>query len=252
MTNTGNLLEGKTAVVTGGSRGIGAAIVRKFLSNGANVLLNCSSESRVLADLVQELELYAGKLEIAVGDVTDKAFVHDMVAQAQNKFGEIHILVNNAGITRDKPFSFLKDDDWDAVIATNLRGPYLCSKAVVKPMMRAKWGRVINISSISALGGRAGQTNYAASKSGLIGFSKSLARELGSYNVLVNAVCVGAVETRMTKRMPREMKEEMKSIIPVGRMGQPDEIAESCLFLASDMSSYVTGSILNVSGGAYM
>ena len=138
MTNTGNLLEGKTAVVTGGSRGIGAAIVRKFLSNGANVLLNCSSESRVLADLVQELELYAGKLEIAVGDVTDKAFVHDMVAQAQNKFGEIHILVNNAGITRDKPFSFLKDDDWDAVIATNLRGPYLCSKAVVKPMMRAK------------------------------------------------------------------------------------------------------------------
>ena len=246
------MLEGRTAIVTGGSRGIGAAIVRRFLENGANVVLNCRSDSKALKECLEDLSEYSDRIQVSVGDVSDKAFVADMVKQAQGRFGSVDILVNNAGITRDRQISFLKDEDWDAVLNTNLKGAFLCAKAVVKPMMRAKWGRVINVSSISGLSGRPGQTNYSATKAGLVGFTKSLARDVASHNVLVNAISVGVVETRLTKAMPREAYEEVKQMVPLGRVGKPDEVADACLFLASDMSSYVTGSNLNVSGGGYM
>lgn len=246
------MLEGKTAIVTGASRGIGAAIARSFLEHGANVMINCRSESKALAQITEELAPYGERVGYAVGDVSDKAFVAGMVKQTQAKFDGLDILVNNAGTIRDKPISFMRDEEWDAVIETNLRGPYLCSKAAIKPMMRAKWGRIINIASISALAGRPGQTNYAAAKAGLIGFTKSLAREMAPHNVLANAVVVGVIETRMTKAIPRDTLNEIKELVPMGRVGQPHEVAGACLFLASDLSSYVTGSSLNVSGGGYM
>ncbi|WP_349368704.1 3-oxoacyl-ACP reductase family protein [Salinarimonas sp.] len=246
------MLEGRTAIVTGGSRGIGAAVVRRFLANGANVMLNCRTESKALSDLRDELSGRADRIEVAVGDVADAGFVAGMVRQAQERFGTVDILVNNAGVTRDKQISFLKEEDWDAVLDTNLKGAFLCAKAVIKPMMRARWGRVINVSSVSGLTGRPGQSNYAAAKAGIVGFTKALAREVAPYNVLVNAVSVGVVETRMTKSMPRDIYAEIERSVPLGRVGQPDEVAGACLFLASDLSSYVTGSNLNVSGGGYM
>lgn len=246
------MIEGKTAIVTGASRGIGAAIARSYLENGANVMINCRSKSKALAEITEEFAPYGDRVDYAVGDVADKSFVTDMVKQTQSKFGSLDVLVNNAGTIRDKPLSFMRDEEWDAVIETNLRGPYLCSKAAVKPMMRARWGRIINIASISALAGRPGQTNYAAAKAGLIGFTKSLAREMAPHNVLANSVVVGVIDTRMTKAIPRDTLNEIKGLVPMGRVGQPHEVAGACLFLASDLSSYVTGSSLNVSGGGYM
>ena len=246
------MLEGKTAIVTGASRGIGAAIARSYLEHGANVMINCRSKSKALAELEEELGTFGDRVGYAVGDVSDKGFVAEMVKETQTKFDGLDVLVNNAGTIRDKPISFMRDEEWDAVIETNLRGPYLCSKAALKPMLRSKWGRIINISSISALSGRPGQTNYAAAKAGLIGFTKSLAREAAPHNVLVNAVVVGVIETRMTKAIPRDTLNEIKEMVPMGRVGQPHEVAGACLFLASDLSSYVTGSCLNVSGGGYM
>ncbi|MBA3006103.1 MAG: 3-oxoacyl-ACP reductase FabG [Proteobacteria bacterium] len=246
------MLKGKTVIVTGAARGIGAAIATCFAQNGANVLLNSRSASDALRETAAEVDRLGGRSHISVGDVSDSAYVQTMVADALNAFGSVDILVNNAGVIKDRPLLFMKERDWYDVLDTNLSGAFLCTKAAIKPMIKQRWGRVINIASITALAGRSGQTNYGAAKAGLIGFTKSLARESASHNVLVNAAVVGVIDTRMTRQIPRDTLKEISEMVPLGRIGRPEEVANVCLFLASDMSSYVTGTTINVSGGGYI
>lgn len=246
------LLSGNVALVTGAARGIGAAIVRCFAAQGASLLLNSRSESAALADTLASVRELGAHAEASVGDVADPAYVERMVDEALQAFGRVDVLVNNAGMIRDRPLAFMKVSDWDAVLDANLKGAFLCSKAVLKPMLKQQAGRIINIASITALAGRPGQTNYGAAKAGLIGFTKSLARETASRNVLVNAAVVGLIDTRMTRQIPRATLDEIAAMVPLGRLGRPEEVANVCLFLASDMSSYVTGTTINASGGGYI
>lgn len=246
------MLTGRTALITGASRGIGAAIAATFARNGANVVLNSRSDGDAMQATVDSLAEFEGRVRVAIGDVNDSAFAKRMAKEAEEAFGSVDILVNNAGIIKDKPLTFMSEADWDSVLDTNLRGSFLVTKEVLRPMVRNRWGRIINISSITALSGRPGQCNYGAAKAGLIGFTKSLAREVAAHNVLVNAAIVGVIDTRMTKKIPRDVLKEISEMVPLGRIGRPEEVANVCLFLASDMSSYVTGATINVSGGGYI
>jgi 3-oxoacyl-[acyl-carrier protein] reductase len=246
------LLDQKTVIVTGAARGIGAAIAETFARQGARVVLNSRSESTALKETAARIKDAGGEAVTSVGDVSDPVYAAGLGAVALEAFGRIDILVNNAGVIKDRPLAFMRESDWDEVVDTNLKGAFLCSKSVIKPMMAQRSGRIINISSITALSGRPGQTNYGAAKAGLIGFTKSLAREVASGNVLVNAAVVGVIETRMTKQIPRDTLREISQMVPLGRIGTPEEVANVCLFLASDMSSYVTGTVINVSGGGYI
>lgn len=246
------MLKGKAVIVTGAGRGIGATIARCFAKNGANIVLNSRSPSTSLHDTAQEVARLGGQAVMSVGDVSDASYVQQMVAVALREFGTVDILVNNAGLIKDRPLLFMKESDWDDVLATNLSGAFHCTKAAIKPMIKQRSGRVINIASITALAGRPGQTNYGAAKAGLIGFTKSLAREVAPHNILVNAAVVGVIDTRMTRQIPRDTLKEISAMVPLGRIGQPEEVANVCLFLASDMASYVTGTTINVSGGAYI
>lgn len=246
------MLTGRTAIVTGAARGIGAATAICFAKNGANVLLNSRSASEALGETAAEVERLGARVRMSVGDVADPKYPQEMVAEALAEFGSVDILVNNAGIIRDRPLLFMKHNDWKEVVDTNLGGAFFCTKAAVRPMIKQGWGRVINIASITALAGRSGQTNYGAAKAGLIGFTKSLAREVASHNILVNVAIVGVIDTRMTRQIPRATLKEIAEMVPLGRIGRPEEVANVCLFLASDMSSYVTGTAINVSGGGYI
>ena len=246
------MLKGKTAIVTGAARGIGAAIANCFAKNGANIVLNSRSGSDALYETAKNISKSGGIAHISIGDISDSAYVKTMVKDALDVFGSIDILVNNAGVIKDRPLLFMKESEWDEVINTNLGGAFLCTKAALKSMMKQRWGRVINIASITALAGRPGQTNYGSAKAGLIGFTKSLAREVASHNVLVNAAVVGVIDTRMTRQIPRDTLKHISEMVPLGRIGRPEEVANVCLFLASDMSSYVTGTTINVSGGGYI
>ncbi|MHB1123194.1 MAG: 3-oxoacyl-ACP reductase family protein [Ramlibacter sp.] len=247
-----NLLVGKTAIVTGAARGIGAAIAGCFAQEGANVVLNSRSDSTALKETIAAIEANGGKAVASVGDVGDARYVPSLVATALERFGTLDILVNNAGVIKDRPLAFLKESEWDEVMNVNLKGAYLCSKAAIRPMLQKRAGRIINIASITALSGRPGQTNYGAAKAGLIGFTKSLAREAASHNVLVNAAVVGLIDTRMTRQIPRDTLEQICGMVPLGRIGTPRDVANVCLFLASELSSYVTGTTINVSGGGYI
>ena len=239
-------LKGKTAVVTGASRGIGKVIAEKLHQAGAKVILIARNEEK-LKQLAKQL----GDCPYYALDISDREKVAETFKTLQ-KENDIHILVNNAGITRDNILMAMKEEEIDSVIDTNLKSVFFITKQVVRKMLKQRWGRIINITSVIGLMGNAGQSNYAASKAGIIGFTKSLAKEIGSRNITVNAIAPGFIETDMTKDLPEETKKAMIDSIPLKRTGTAEDVANAVLFLASDLASYITGTVLNVSGGMYM
>jgi len=245
-------VENKVAIITGSSRGIGRAIAFTFAKKGYCVALNHTKNGKDIEETCDQLAVMGANYRVFQGSVAEGTFVNEMVKSVMSDWGKVDVLVNNAGINRDKPAMLLSEDDWDSVIDTNLKGAFLCSKAVIKPMIHQRSGRIINISSLTAVAGREGQSNYGAAKAGIIGMTKSMARELGPYNILVNAVVVGLIDTLMTKKISRSIHADLKKIIPLGRIGEPEEVANACLFLASELSTYITGSTINCTGGGYM
>lgn len=244
--------KGRTAIVTGGSRGIGRAIARELAARGASVAFSFT-RSRELADqLVAEIEKEGGRALGCQADVTDFAAAEAMVKSVKTEFGSIDYLVNNAGITRDKLIMMMTQDDWDAVLDTNLKGVFNVTKHAVSVMVRQRRGAILNIASISGVVGMAGQTNYSASKAGLIGFTKALAKEVGRRNITVNALALGLIETDMTAALPDEYKQKMLDQIPLGRYGTVEEVARVAAFLLSDDARYITGQVIQADGGLAM
>ena len=239
----------KTAVVTGGSRGIGRAVCLELAKGGANVVFSYAGNAQAAADTVAACQALGAKAVAVQGDVADSAAVKALMDTATETFGRIDILVNNAGITRDGLLMTMKEEDFDAVINTNLKGAFLCMKAVSRLMMKQRYGRIVNLSSVVGLRGNAGQMNYAASKAGLIGMTKSMAKELATRGVTVNAVAPGFIETDMTAALPEAAKTGLLSSIPMQRLGAAEEVANAIAFFASDDSAYITGQVLSVDGG---
>lgn len=246
------LLENKGAVVTGGSRGIGRAVAEALAAEGATVAVIYAGNTKAAEDTVRAIEEAGGKAFAVQCDVADEAAVTDMVKMVHEKLGTIDVFVNNAGITRDGLLMRMKRDDWDAVLSTNLTGVYNCTKAVTKIMMKQRSGSIINMTSVVGETGNAGQANYAAAKAGVIGFTKSVAKELASRNIRVNAVAPGCIDTDMTAVLSDAVKEEMIKSIPLGRTAAPEEVAQAVVFLASQKAGYITGQTLNVDGGMVM
>ncbi len=243
---------GKVALITGGARGIGKAIAEKFASLGATVAVADLNLDQAQST-AQELQDRYGRPTTAVQvNVSEHENARQMVDQVIQTFGKIDILVNNAGVTRDTLILRMEEKDWDIVLGVNLKGVFNCSKAVVRPMIKQRSGRIVNISSVSGLAGQAGQTNYSASKAGVIGFTKALAREVASRNITVNAVAPGFIPTALTVDLPEELKEAILKTTPMGRMGTPEEVANAVAFFASDEASYITGQVLSVDGGMVM
>ncbi len=245
------MLEGKIAIVTGASRGIGRTTAVKMAEAGADLVV-CARSADALAELVKEIEALGRKALAVTVDVAKTADIENLIAQALATFGRIDILVNNAGITRDGLLLRMKDDDWDAVLETNLKSAFLLTRAVAKPMTKQRSGRIINISSVVGEMGNPGQANYCASKAGLIGLTKSVARELARRSITVNAVTPGFIETDMTEELGEKARNDLTAQIPLGRLGQAEDIAQAVIYLASDRSGYVTGQVLGVNGGMYM
>lgn len=242
----------KVAVVTGASRGIGRAIAVELGSLGAKVIVNFNSSADAAGEVVLEIDARGGEAFTVQADVSDFDQAKDLIQSGIEHFGDLHILVNNAGITRDGLIMTMSEDDWDAVTATNLKSTFNCSKSAVRHMMRRRYGRIINITSISGEMGNAGQTNYSASKAGQIGFTKALAREVASRNITVNAIAPGFIETDIWETVPDDIQKGLMDVIPLGRIGAPEEVAKAVAFLASDEAAYITGHILNVDGGMAM
>ena len=242
-------LQGKCALVTGGSRGIGRAVCLELARQGARVAVNYAGNAAAAEETVKACEALGAEAFAIQADVADAAACEAMVKEVLPRFGRLDILVNNAGVTRDGLMPMMKEADWDAVLDTNLKGAFHCMKAVYRPMMKQKYGRIVNLSSIVGLRGNAGQANYAASKAGLIGLTKSMAKELAGRNVTVNAVAPGFIDTDMTAALPEKAREAMLSTIPMGRLGQAEDVARAVAFFAGDASAYVTGQVLCVDGG---
>ena len=245
-------MSGKTAVVTGGSRGIGRAICLELARRGANVVFSYAGNTAAAAKTLEELKALGVEARAIQGNVADPAAAKTLIDTAVKELGGIHILVNNAGITRDGLAMAMKEEDFDAVIETNLKGAFLCMKAAIRPMMKARYGRIVNLSSVVALRGNPGQVNYCASKAGLIGMTKSLAKEMGARGITVNAVAPGYISTDMTAALPDAARDVMLSTIPVGRAGSPEDVAAAVAFLASEEAGYITGQVLSVDGGMGM
>ena len=243
---------GKTAVVTGGSRGIGRAICLELARGGANVMLCYAGNEEAALDTVAACEALGAKAAAMRCDVSKTDEVKALVDAALQQFGAVHILVNNAGITRDGLLMTMKEDAWDQVLDTNLKGAFLTMKAVARTMMKQRYGRIVNLSSVVGLHGNAGQVNYAASKAGVIGMTKSLAKELASRGVTVNAVAPGFIDTDMTAALPQAARDALLPTIPAQRLGAAEEVAQAVAFLASDQAAYITGQVLVVDGGMSM
>lgn len=244
------LLSNKTVIVTGASGEIGSAVALKFAQEGANVVINYNTNSEAADELSREInDIGPGALAVKAS-VTDSGAVEMLVKKAVEKFGRIDILVNNAGVVKDSFLMLMKEEAWDQVLNTNLKSLYYCCKAVLKTMLKQKSGNIVNISSLSGAAGRIGQTNYAASKGGVIAFTKSLAQELGKKKIRVNTVAPGLINSETVKQIPEGYIN--LNAIPLNRLGEPEEVAKAVLFLASDMSSYITGAVLHVNGGLYM
>ena len=244
------MLEGKVALVTGASRGIGRAIAEELAARGANVVVNYHSSAEAAEEVVRTIEEKGGAAVAVQADVSDFAAAQGLVKSTIDAFGQIDILVNNAGTTHDTLLLMMKEEQWDRVIDTNLKSVFNCCKAAARPMVRRKQGgRIINISSVSGIVGQAGQANYAASKAGIIGFTKSLAKEVGSRNITVNAVAPGFVLTDLTAGLPDELVQQSLEYIPLRRWGELPEIANVVAFIASDQASYITGQVISVDGG---
>ena len=242
-------LKGKAALVTGGSRGIGRAVCLELARRGACVAVNYAGNAAAAEETVESCKAMGVDAFSVQADVADAAACDAMVKEVLSRFGRLDILVNNAGITRDGLMPMLKDADWDAVLDANLKGAFHCMRAAYRPMMKQKYGRVVNLSSIVGLRGNAGQANYAASKAGLIGLTKSMAKELAGRNVTVNAVAPGFIDTDMTAALPEKARESMLASIPLGRLGQGEDVAKAVAFFAGDGAGYVTGQVLCVDGG---
>ena len=246
------LLAEKTALVTGASRGIGRATALELAKAGAKVAVNFAGNRTAAEEVVSLIEAAGGQAMLVQADVGNAVDVETMLKAVVERFGKIDILVNNAGITRDNLIMRMKEEDWDAVIHTNLKGIFNCTKAVSKLMMKQRYGRIINMASVVGVMGNAGQANYAAAKAGVIGFTKSMAKELASRNITVNAVAPGYISTDMTAALPEQAKAELQAQIPLQRLGTPEDVAAAVLFLVSPGADYITGQTLHVDGGMVM
>ena len=242
-------LTGRNALVTGGSRGIGRAVCLELARQGANVAINYAGSAQAAEEVAQACRELGVEAFAIQANVADAAAVDAMVKEVITRFGRIDILVNNAGITKDKLALQMKEEEFDAVLDTNLKGAFLCMKAVYRPMMKQRYGRVVNLTSVVGLRGNPGQANYAASKAGLIGMSKSIAKELASRGVTVNLVAPGFIDTDMTAALPEAARTALLSTIPMARLGQPEDVAKAVAFFASESAGYVTGQVLCVDGG---
>ena len=245
-------LEGKVAIVTGASRGIGRAIALELARRGAQVVVNYNRSAEAAAEVVAAIEAAGGQAAAVQADVSDFEQAGRLIQAGLEAFGQIDILVNNAGTTRDQLLMLMKEQDWDDVLRINLKSIFNCCKVVARPMVRRRQGRIINITSVSGIAGQGGQTNYAASKAGIIGFTKSLAKELGPRSITVNCVAPGFVPTDLTADLPEDLLQKAIEVTPLRRMGQPEEIAYAVAFLASDEASFITGETLTVDGGLVM
>lgn len=253
MTQTAGLsLEGRVAVITGASRGIGRSIAVELSRRGAAVVVNYVRSAKPADEVVTLIRQQGGQAIAFQADVSDNQQAQSLIKSALDTFGGLDILVNNAGITRDNLIMIMSEKEWEEVISTNLKSTFHCSKAAVRHMMRKRYGRIINITSVSGQMGNAGQTNYSASKAGQIGFTKALAREIASRNITVNAIAAGYIETEIWANVSEEIRQSIINIIPLGRKGEPEEIAYAVAFLASDQAGYITGQILGVDGGMAM
>jgi 3-oxoacyl-[acyl-carrier protein] reductase len=244
-----NLLENKSVIITGGSRGIGKSIAEKFAQNGANVAITCIKISDEALELVKNLESLGGKAKVYESDASDFESAIKLAENVFNDFRSIDVLVNNAGITKDNLLLRMSEEDFNDVMKVNMNSVFNNTKAVLRQMLKQKYGSIINLSSVVGVKGNAGQSNYSSSKAAIIGFTKSVALELGSRNIRCNAIAPGFIETEMTKALQQDQINEWAASIPLKRSGKPEDVANTSLFLASDMSSYITGQVINVCGG---
>jgi 3-oxoacyl-[acyl-carrier protein] reductase len=246
------MLKNKNAIVTGGTRGIGREIAKTLAENGANIAINYRNYNEEIESLIEELESFGVKVVAVKCDVSDEEEVNNFIKEVKDNFESIDILINNAGITKDGLIIRMNEKDFDDVINVNLKGTFNTTKAVSAVMVKQRYGKIINISSVVGVTGNAGQCNYAASKAGVIGFSKSVARELAARNINVNVIAPGYINTDMTKVLPDRVKEEVLKTIPMKKIGEPKEVANLALFLSSNLSDYITGQVINVDGGMVM